>query len=294
MNDIKIGWIGTGVMGSSMCERLLNEGFICYVNNRTASKARSLVEKGAIYLNTPKEVAREADIIFTIVGYPKDVEEVYFGKNGLFKGSKKGQIFCDMTTTKPSLSEKIYEEGKKLEVSCVDAPVSGGDVGAKNGTLSIMIGGDKETYESLLPYFKKLGKSYIYEGKAGCGQHTKMANQITIAGIMGGVCEALLYSSKVGLDLTTMVKTIKGGAAGCWTLDNLAPRIIDGNFEPGFYIDHFIKDMEIALEEAKKQDLDLPTLSLVHELYLQMQKEGQGKLGTQALYLALEQMNKKR
>jgi 3-hydroxyisobutyrate dehydrogenase len=293
MKDIKIGWIGTGVMGNAMCSRLLDAGYTCCVSTRTKSKADSLIEKGATFYKTPFRVAKECDIIFTMVGFPKDVEEVYFSDTGLFAGGKPGQIFCDMTTTKPSIAKHIYEYGKTQEIEFIDAPVSGGDVGAKNGTLSIMAGGDKLIFEKLIPFFEIMGKSYIYEGYSGAGQHTKMANQITIAGIMGGVCEALLYSSRVGLNLETMLNTIKGGAAACWSLDNLAPRIIKGNFDPGFYVDHFVKDMKIALEEAKNVNLDLPTLKLVESLYEEVQKQGNGKMGTQALYLALEKMNKK-
>ncbi|MCK9191536.1 MAG: NAD(P)-dependent oxidoreductase [Sphaerochaetaceae bacterium] len=293
MNNIKIGWIGTGVMGSSMCERLIDAGYKCYVSTRTKSKADKLIEKGATFYKTPLKVARECDIVFTMVGFPRDVEEVYFSDTGLFAGGKPGMIFCDMTTTKPSIAKSIYEYGKTQEIEFIDAPVSGGDVGAKTGTLSIMAGGDPLIFEKLKPFFDILGKSAIYEGYSGAGQHTKMANQITIAGIMGGVCEALLYSSRVGLDLNTMLDTIKGGAAACWTLDNLAPRIIKEDFEPGFYVDHFVKDMKIALEEAEKENLNLPTLKLVESLYEQVQKQGYGKKGTQALFLALEEMNKK-
>lgn len=276
-----------------MCLRLLNAGYTCYVSNRTKSKATSLIDNGATFYKTPFRIAKECDIIFTMVGFPKDVEEVYFSDTGLFAGCKSGQIFCDMTTTKPSISKRIYDYGKTQEVEFIDAPVSGGDVGAQNGTLSIMAGGDSMIYEKLKPFFKIMGKSFIYEGLSGSGQHTKMANQITIAGIMGGVCESLLYSSRVGLNLDLMLDTIKGGAAACWTLDNLAPRIINGNFEPGFYVDHFVKDMKIALEEAKNVNLELPTLKLIESLYEEVQKQGKGKMGTQALYLALEKMNKK-
>jgi len=288
---VKLGWIGTGVMGKAMCLRLLEKGYNINVYNRTKSKAQDLIDKGAIYCNSPAEIAENSDIVFTIVGFVKDVEEVYFGDKGLFSAGKKGQIFCDMTTTSPTLSKKIFEKGQALSIETLDAPVSGGDVGAKNGTLSIMVGGKQETFDKMVEYFKILGKSYILEGPAGAGSHTKMANQITIAGTMGGVCEALLYGEKNGLDATTLVNTIKGGAAGCWTLDNLAPRIIANNYDPGFYIDHFVKDMKIALDECNKLNLNLPTLKLVETLYEKLQKSGNGKLGTQALILALREMN---
>ncbi len=288
---LKLGWIGTGVMGESMCQRLLDAGYNVNVYSRTKSKTEELVKQGAIYCSSPKEIAEKSDIVFTIVGFVNDVEQVYFGENGLFSNPKKGQIFCDMTTTSPTLSKKIYDEGKKVGVSTLDAPVSGGDVGAKNGTLSIMVGGDKETFDKMSEFFKILGQSYILEGPAGSGSHTKMANQITIAGTMGGVCEALLYAEKTGLDLTLLVNTIKSGAAGCWSLDNLAPRIINENYDPGFYVDHFIKDMKIALDESKKLNLNLPTLKLVESLYVKLQESGKGKLGTQALIIALREMN---
>ncbi|MGD1822434.1 MAG: NAD(P)-dependent oxidoreductase [Pleomorphochaeta sp.] len=287
----KIGWIGTGVMGLSMCKRLLENNFEINVYNRTKSKAQELINLGATYYNSPKEIAENSDLVFTIVGFVSDVEEVYFGEKGLFAAAKKGQIFCDMTTTSPTLSKKIYIKGQEIGVETLDAPVSGGDVGAKNGTLSIMVGGNKETFAKLEKYFKILGKSYILEGPAGAGSHTKMANQITIAGTMGGVCEALLYAEKNGLDLNTLVNTIKSGAAGCWSLDNLAPRIINDNYDPGFYIDHFIKDMKIALDECKKLNITLPTLNLVEQLYEKLQNDGKGKFGTQALILALREIN---
>ncbi len=288
---IKIGWVGTGVMGKSMCKRLIENNYQINVYNRTKEKAQELISLGATYYNSPKEIAQNSDIVFTIVGFVNDVKEVYFSKEGLFNGSKEGQIFCDMTTTSPTLSKEIYNEGKKRGIMTLDAPVSGGDVGAKNGTLSIMVGGDKEAFNQLIPFFSILGKSYILEGGAGTGSHTKMANQITIAGTMGGVCEALLYAEKNNLDLETMVNTIKSGAAGCWTLDNLAPRIIKDNYEPGFYIDHFVKDMKIALDECKKLNINLPTLELVEQLYETLQQDNKGKLGTQALILALRKMN---
>jgi len=287
----KIGFIGTGVMGLSMCGRMMAEGYSMTIYNRTKSKAESLIEKGAKWANSPAEVAAQSEIIFTIVGYPQDVEEVYFGENGIMSSAKSSSILIDMTTTKPSLAQRIYVVGKTKGISTIDAPVSGGDVGAKNGTLSIMIGGDKESVDTVMPLFKIMGTNMIYEGKAGAGQHTKMCNQITIAGTMIGVCESLIYAHKAGLDLDVMLQAISGGAARCWTLDNLAPRIVQRNFDPGFYVEHFIKDMEIALDEARMMDLSLPGLSLVHQLYKAVQAQGNGRLGTQALTLALEQLS---
>ena len=289
--DKKIGWIGTGVMGISMVGHLIDQGYKATVFNRTQSKAQPTIDKGAAWAGTPRAVAEQSDVIFTIVGFPNDVEEVYFGENGILNGVKEGSILVDMTTTKPSLAEKIYEAAKKKGVSSIDAPVSGGDVGAKNGTLSIMVGGDKESVDAIMSLFEVMGKNIIYEGKAGSGQHTKMCNQITIAGTMIGVCECLLYAYKAGLDLKMMLQAISGGAAGCWSLDNLAPRIVNRNFEPGFYVEHFVKDMEIALEEARHMNLSMPGLALVHQLYKALEAQGHGKKGTQGLMLALERMS---
>lgn len=287
----RIGWIGTGVMGQSMAGHLMAAGYEVTVFNRTKAKAQSLIEKGASWAASPKAVAENADVIFTIVGFPKDVEEVYFGAEGVLNGASAGSIVVDMTTTKPSLAAAIYAKAKTNDVKSVDAPVSGGDVGAKNGTLSIMVGGDKEDVDAIMPLFELMGKNIIYEGKAGAGQHTKMCNQITIAGTMIGVCESLLYGYKAGLDLEVMLQAISGGAAGCWTLSNLAPRIVKRNFEPGFYVEHFVKDMEIALEEARSMNLSLPGLALVHQLYKAVEAQGYGKKGTHALTLALEHIS---
>lgn len=289
--SIKIGFIGTGVMGASMCRRMMDEGYSMTVYNRTKSKAKALLKKGAKWASSPAEVAANAEIIFTIVGYPQDVEEVYFGTKGILSKAKSGSILVDMTTTKPSLAQKIYKAAKKQKVATIDAPVSGGDVGAKNGALSIMVGGDKKAVKTVMPLFEIMGENIIYEGKAGAGQHTKMCNQITIAGTMIGVCESLLYAHKAGLDLEVMLQAISGGAACCWTLDNLAPRIVQRNFDPGFYVEHFIKDMEIALDEARLMNLSLPGLALVHQLYKAVEAQGNGRLGTQALTLALEQIS---
>lgn len=287
----KIGWIGTGVMGVSMLKHLMKAGYKASVYNRTKQKANELIEQGAEWKASPKAVAEDADVIFSIVGFPKDVEEVYFGEEGILAGVKEGAILVDMTTTQPSLAVKIYESAAHKGVSSIDAPVSGGDVGAKNGTLSIMIGGDKDAVDSLMPLFELMGKNMVYEGKAGSGQHTKMCNQITIAGTMVGVCESLLYGHKAGLDLNVMLEAISGGAAGCWTLSNLAPRIVNRNFDPGFYVEHFIKDMEIALEEAKAMNLALPGLALVHQMYKAVEAQGHGRKGTHALTLALEHIS---
>jgi len=286
-----IGWVGTGVMGVSMVRHLNKAGYQCIVYNRTKEKAATLLEQGAEWANSPGEVAAQSNIIFTIVGFPKDVREVYLSKDGIVNSAKKGSVLVDMTTTEPSLAVEIYEAAKTKGIQSIDAPVSGGDVGAKNAALSIMVGGDKESVDNLMPLFELMGKNIVYQGPAGSGQHTKMCNQITIAGTMIGVCESLLYGHKAGLDLTTMLSSISGGAAGCWTLNNLAPRIVDRNFDPGFYVEHFIKDMSIALKEGEAMGLSLPGLGLVKQLYLAVQAQGYGKMGTHALTLALEKIS---
>ena len=287
----KIGFIGLGVMGKSMAGHLMDAGHELYVYSRTKAKCGDIIEKGAHWCDTPKAVAENTDIVFTIVGFPKDVEEVYLGENGLIEGTREGMIFCDMTTTKPSLDIQIGKELEKKAASMCDAPVSGGDSGARNATLSIMAGADKATFDALLPYFNIMGKSITHMGELGAGQHTKMANQIVIAGTMCGVSEALVYGARAGLDTEKMVQTISKGAAGCWTLDNLAPRVLRDDLAPGFMVDHFIKDMGIALEEAEKMELVLPSLALTKQLYLSLKANGMGRNGTQALVKAIEQLS---
>ena len=288
----RVGWIGTGVMGSSMCGHILAKGYPVTVNTRSKEKAQPLVDRGAKWADTPQGVAEQSDIVFTIVGFPADVREVYFGAKGVLAAARPGQILVDMTTTEPSLSKQIYEAAKAKGADAVDAPVSGGDVGARNATLSIMIGGDKPTVDRLTPLFETMGKRILYQGGPGAGQHTKMCNQIMIAGTMIGMCEALLYGHKAGSNLDTMVETIRGGAAGCWSLDNYAPRILKRDFAPGFMVEHFIKDMGIALAEADRMRIALPGLALVHQLYSIVRAQGHGRRGTQALMLALEEMSK--
>lgn len=286
-----IGWIGTGVMGSSMLGHIHKAGYKCIAYNRTKAKAENLLANGVVWANSPGEVAAQADVIFTIVGFPKDVREVFFGATGILNSAKPGTVVVDMTTTEPSLAVEIYDAAKAKDILSLDAPVSGGDVGAKNAALSIMVGGDKTVFDKVVPFFELMGKNIVFQGQAGSGQHTKMCNQIAIAGTMIGVCESLLYGYKAGLDLPTMLASISGGAAGCWTLNNLAPRIVDRNFDPGFFVEHFIKDMSIALKEAETMGLSLPGLALVKQLYLAVQAQGHGKLGTHALILALEKMS---
>jgi 3-hydroxyisobutyrate dehydrogenase len=287
----RLGWIGTGVMGQSMCGHLLAKGFSCTVYNRSKAKAQGLLDKGAKWGNTPRQVAEQSDVIFAIVGFPRDVREVFLGGDGVLAGSKQGNILVDMTTSEPSLAVEIYEAAKARGVRSVDAPVSGGDVGAKEARLSIMIGGDKEVVEALQPCWETMGKTIIHQGGAGAGQHTKMVNQTLIASGMIGVCEALLYAYKAGLDLPTVLQSVAPGAAGSWSLSNLGPRIIANNFDPGFFVEHFIKDMGIALTEASRMGICLPGLALAHQLYLALKAQGHGRDGTHALELALAKLS---
>jgi 3-hydroxyisobutyrate dehydrogenase len=288
--NTKIGWIGTGVMGKSMYGHLLDKGYKGFVYTRTREKSSSAVEKGAVWCNSPADVAQNADVVFTMVGFPADVREVYLAPGALIDSAKPGTILVDMTTTSPSLAVEIYRKAITKGVFTIDAPVSGGDVGARNATLSIMAGGDEAVFNTLLPLFNTMGKKAVYQGKAGSGQHTKMCNQIQIAGTMIGMCECLLYGHRTGLDPETMLSSISGGAAACWSLDNLAPRILKRDFEPGFFVAHFIKDMGIALEEARRMKISLPGLALAHQLYQSVSDLGYDRKGTQALMLALENM----
>lgn len=292
LTNRKIGWIGAGVMGSSMCGHLLTAGHRVTLHSRTKSKAQPLLDRGAQWAENPRAVAAESDVLFTMVGFPQDVRAVYFGETGVFAGARVGMILIDMTTTQPSLSHDIAAAASAKDLSAIDAPVSGGDVGAKNAALSIMVGGDTESVQAVMPLFERLGKKIVHQGGPGTGQQAKLCNQIVIAGTMVGVCESLLYGYKAGLDLNRMLESIRGGAAGCWTLDNLAPRILQRNFDPGFFVEHFIKDMGIALEEAKRMGLVLPGLTLVHQLYQTVHRLGHGRSGTHALMLALEGLSK--
>ena len=288
--ETPIGWIGTGVMGLSMCNHVLSKGYGVTVYNRTKSKAQPLLAGGARWAETPRAVAEKSNVVFTMVGFPEDVREVYFGESGILAGAKPGTILVDMTTTSPSLAREIYQVAASKSVQAIDAPVSGGDVGARAGTLSIMVGGNEEVVEAITPLLEIMGKQIVHQGGAGTGQHAKMCNQIVIASTMIGVCECLLYGHRAGLDLETMLRSITKGAAACWILDNTAPRILKRDFDPGFFVEHFIKDMSIALDEAQRLGLVLPGLALVHQLYLAVKAQGHGKLGTQALMLALEQL----
>jgi len=287
----RIGWIGTGVMGRSMVGHLMDKGFSATVYTRTRSKADALISAGATWAESPQAVAEQSDAIFSIVGFPSDVREVMLGANGALAGAASGSVLVDMTTSDPSLAIEIADAAQEKGVYSVDAPVSGGDVGAKSGTLSIMIGGDKAVVDALQPCWDAMGKTIVHQGGPGAGQHTKMVNQTLIATNMIGVCEALLYGYKAGLDLPTVMQSVSSGAAGSWSLSNLGPRIMDNNFDPGFFVEHFIKDMGIALAEAKKMNLSLPGLALGHQLYLAVQAQGYGREGTHALQLALASLS---
>jgi 3-hydroxyisobutyrate dehydrogenase-like beta-hydroxyacid dehydrogenase len=279
----KIGFIGIGVMGKHMAPNLIKSGFELYIYSRTKSKAQEVIEAGAIWCDSIKECVSNCEAVITMIGYPKDVEEVYFGQEGILNSAKPGTYLIDMTTTSPKLSKRIYQAACSNNLYALDAPVSGGDVGAKKATLIIMVGGDKQAFENCLPVFKAIGTNIVYQGEAGLGQHAKMANQIALSGIISSLCESITYAQAVGLDVETMLKAISGGAAGSWQMANTAPRIIKGDLNPGFYIKHFIKDMEIAKEESQTVDLDLCILEEVLKLYKHLEQKNMGDLGTQAL-----------
>jgi 3-hydroxyisobutyrate dehydrogenase len=287
----RIGWIGTGVMGTSMCGHLIDAGYSATVYSRTRERAQPLFDKGAAWADSPALVARDSDVVFTMVGYPADVREVILGEHGVLAGVADGSVIVDMSTSEPSLAQEISELARTKGVSSLDAPVSGGDVGARNATLSIMLGGDTQGVDAVRPLLQLMGKTIIHQGPAGAGQHTKMVNQTLIATGMIGVCEALLYAYKAGLNLDTVLEAVSGGAAGSWSLNNYAPRMLKGDFAPGFMVEHFLKDMEITLNEARRMDLALPGLALAHELYLALRAQGGGRDGTQSLIRALARIS---
>ncbi len=278
-------------MGLSMCSNLIKAGYQTNIFSRTQERANSLIQQGAKWCESPQAVASCSDVTFSIVGFPSDVREVHLGPEGTLAGAKSGSVIIDMTTSEPSLAIEIATAAQAKGIHSIDAPVSGGDVGAQQGTLSIMIGGDSEVVEKLQPLLSIMGKTIIHQGPAGAGQHTKMVNQTLIATNMIGVCEALLYAHKAGLDLETVMKSVSSGAAGSWSLSNLGPRIIDKNFDPGFFVEHFIKDMGIALAESQKLGLSLPGLALAHQLYLGLAAQGGSRLGTHALQLTLAKLS---
>lgn len=282
--DTTIGFIGIGVMGKSMARHLMEGGYTVHIYTRSKEKAAELIETGAQWEGTVAELAGKCQVVFTIVGFPADVEEVYLGESGLLNNLSPGSYAIDMTTSRPDLAARIAKEATEKGLSALDAPVSGGDIGARNAQLSIMVGGEKEAFDAVRPLLALMGKNIVYQGKAGAGQHTKMCNQIAIAAGMMGVCEAVAYAKSAGLDPQTVLKSIESGAAGSWSLSNLAPRIINGDFEPGFYVKHFIKDMTIAVESAEDMGLDVPGLKLARQLYEKLAAEGGEDNGTQALY----------
>ena len=284
---MKIGWIGTGIMGSSMAGHLQGSGHELYVFSRTRQKADSILKRGGRWCESPADITGQAEIIFTMVGTPADVEEVYLGMQGILSVKGTCRIAVDMTTSQPSLAKKIFTAAAESGISSLDAPVSGGDIGARNATLAIMVGGEKRTYDQVVPLFQLMGRNIAYMGEAGTGQHTKMCNQILVAGNMIGACESLLYASKIGLDKKAVIDIIGKGAAASWAINNYGPRIVQGDFNPGFMVNHFVKDMGIALREAASAGLALPGLALVHQLYVALQAQGQGACGTQALIRVL-------
>lgn len=288
---MKIGFIGVGVMGASMVKNLMGEGHTLTVYTRTKDKAAEVLAKGALWADSPAAAAKGQDAVITIVGYPKDVEEVYFGENGILSAAEENAFLIDMTTTSPALSQRIYAQAKALNrgLRVLDAPVSGGDVGARNATLAIMVGGDRADFDAAMPLFEALGKNIRYEGEAGCGQHVKMANQIALGGAIAGVCEAIHYAKNAGLDVQTMLDTISTGAAGSWQMTNMAPRMLKGDFAPGFYVKHYVKDLTIASEQADAFDICLPVCETVLGMYQTLENEGKGDLGTQALLKYFEE-----
>jgi 3-hydroxyisobutyrate dehydrogenase len=280
-------------MGESMAGHVQAAGHEIYLYNRSKEKAAGLIEKGAVWCDSPMEVASFSEAVFSIVGFPEDVEDVYFGDEGIFSSSAGFETVVDMTTTKPSLAVRIAETARERGINALDAPVSGGDIGAREGTLVIMVGGARETMEKMMPVFECLGSRVTFMGGPGAGQHTKMCNQILVSGTMISVCESLLYAARVGLDQQAVIDVVGKGAAGSWSINNLGPRIVKGDFSSGFFVEHFIKDMGIALEEAEAMGLSLPGLALVKQLYVAVKAQGHGRSATQSLYLALKAMSEK-
>ena len=286
-----IGWVGTGVMGAPMAGHLQAAGHKLFVYNRTAAKAQVLVDAGSVLCESPREVASQSEFVFSIVGYPVDVESTYLSTDGILAGAKAGSVVIDMTTSEPALAKRIFKVAGRQGVDVLDAPVSGGDIGARNAALAIMVGGEQSVFDRVKPLFQCMGKNIAYMGPAGAGQNTKMSNQILIAGTMIGTVESLLYAHRSGLNLEEVIAVIGSGAASSWSINNLGPRIVKGDFDPGFYIKHFVKDMGIALAEAKAMRLALPGLALVNQFYQAALAQGLEDLGTQGLYKVLERLS---
>lgn len=279
----KIGFVGVGVMGASMIRNLMKAGFEVHIYTRTKSKAEDVIQVGATWYDTPQALAPHVDVLITMVGYPTDVEQLYLAEDGFLTTLRSGAFAIDMTTSSPNLAKQMADEGKAAGIAVLDAPVSGGDIGAKNGTLTIMVGGDEQDFAAVEPVLKAMGQSVILQGGPGAGQHTKMVNQIAIASNMIGVTEAIVYAKKAGLDPENVLASISGGAAGSWSLSNLIPRVLKDDYSPGFFIKHFIKDMRIALDEAKQMGLELPGLAMAEQMYQQLAESGLADNGTQAL-----------
>jgi 3-hydroxyisobutyrate dehydrogenase len=279
-----IGFIGIGVMGQGMASNLILAGYPVHVYTRTKLKAATVLKQGAVWHETVAKVVENTDVIITMVGYPSDVEEIYLSDYGIVQHAKPGSYLIDMTTSSPSLAKRIYEEAQSRQLHSLDAPVSGSDIGAREGRLSIMIGGDEADFHAVLPIFQAMGKNIVLQGPAGSGQYTKMCNQIVVASNMVGICEGLVFAKKSGLDPLTVLKSIETGAAGSWGLSNIGPRIIQGDFEPGFYVKHFIKDMGIAIQSAEELGLPLPGLALAKSLYDQLAEMGESESGVHALF----------
>ncbi|WP_214269854.1 NAD(P)-dependent oxidoreductase [Mammaliicoccus lentus] len=294
MSSKTIGFVGTGVMGKSMAGHLIDKGYEVNVYNRTKSKADDLVEKGATWCDTIATLSEKSDVIISIVGYPKDVESIYLSQDGILNHAKENSIVIDMTTSSPALAHDIYEKAKERNIKSLDAPVSGGDVGAKNAALTIMVGGDQEAYNQVEDIFNLLGKNVVYQGKSGNGQHTKLSNQIAIAAGMLGVAEAIIYAEEAGLDIDKVFNSIEHGAAGSWSLSNLGPRMVKEDYAPGFYVKHFIKDMKLAIEESEKMGLYMPGLLKAKEVYDALSEAGYDDNGTQAVIQLLKNHIKKR
>ena len=288
----RLGWIGLGVMGAPMCGHLLAAGFELTVHTRTAARAAALLARGARWAGTPRAVAEASDVTFSMVGFPHEVREVVLGPDGALAGCRRGGVLVDMSTSAPALAVEIAAAAAQRGVHAVDAPVSGGDVGARNAALVIMAGGEADVIEALEPAWKALGRSCVRQGAAGAGQHTKLVNQTLIAGALVGVCEALLYAQRAGLDPERVLESVSSGAAASWQLSNLAPRMLRGDFAPGFFVEHFAKDMGLVLAESERMGLALPGLALVRQLFVALQAQGHARSGTQALILALARLSR--
>ena len=290
-DSTRIGWVGTGVMGSPMCGHLVRRGYKVTVTTRTRSRAEELLGQGAVWADTPAEVASASDVVFSMVGFPDDVRHVLLSDDGALAGARPGSVLVDMSTSEPSLAVEIAELAAPRSVHVLDAPVSGGDVGARNAALSIMVGGPADVFEAMRPCFEAMGTTLVRQGDHGAGQHTKMINQILIAGTMVAMAEGLAYAFRAGLNLEDVLSSVSGGAAGSWSLSNLAPRVVAADFAPGFAVDHLVKDLGIALAEAKRARLALPGLALANQLYIALQAQGRGRDGTQALVHALASLS---